>query len=70
VEEKGSGKKKVGEKGGRPAELLSPTASWRIPQGCATDKLTVAHHIGVRHAYLCVVQKKSQCNVDSNMHIA
>jgi hypothetical protein len=74
VEEKGLGEEESGERergpAGRTIFYLSPTSSWRIPQGCATDKLTMAHHIGVRHAYHCVVQKKSKCNIDSNMHIA
>jgi hypothetical protein len=74
VEVKGLGEEESGERergpAGRTIFYLIPTASWRIPQGCATDMLTMAHHIGVRHAYHCVVQKKSKCNVDSNMHIA
>jgi hypothetical protein len=33
------------------------------------DKLTVAHHIGMRHAYLGIVQKNAWCSVDNNTHI-
>jgi hypothetical protein len=58
------------EGAGQAVLLLSVEASWRIPQRCAMDKLTVAHHIGVRHAYPGILQKHARCSVDNNMHIA
>jgi hypothetical protein len=72
-ESKGSGKKKVGEKASWPTEpffTLSPGNAWRIPQRCATDKLCVAHHIGVRHNCLCIVQNAPKCYLDNNLHLA
>jgi hypothetical protein len=32
--------------------------------------LCMAHHIGVRHACLCIVQNKLKCHLDNNLDIA
>jgi hypothetical protein len=59
----------VGERKGRQAVLvLSVEASWRIPKRCAMHKLTVAHHLVVRHTSPGILKKHARCSVDNNTH--
>jgi hypothetical protein len=61
----------VGEKkAGAKRFTLSVRYVWRTPQRCATVKLCVAHHIEVRHARRCILQKELNSHLDNNLHLA
>jgi hypothetical protein len=67
----GRGRDRSGrEERGRSVFTLSLGYAWRTPQRCATDNLCVAHHIGVRHACLRIVQNEPKCSLDNNLHLA